>query len=278
MTVPLPHGRTRAEVVEDLRHSLPGMHAIPARPRIRPFELPAIDACLPQGGLSLQAVHEIAAATEADRPAALGFAAALLGRLPRGGPVVFIATRKNDARRASCGHSHSRQYTQPDDHDRLSARFHAHGLNSLGLDPARVIFVNAKDDKEALWASEETLRSGVPCAVVSTTDSQLDLRASQRLHLAAGDNGIPLFLLRPPDASGVNVAATRWRIRTAPALRDRFGFLARWRWRVRLERCRNGRTGEWLVEYDHGAYRFSLSASMADPAVSHRTNTCRTSA
>jgi protein ImuA len=264
MTVTLPHGRTRAEVVEDLRHLLPRMPAFPARPRIRPLGLPAVDACLPQGGLSLDAVHEIAATTEADRPCALGFTAALLGRLPRGGPVVFIAARDNGAHGAP--------------HDRLSTQFHAHGLNSLGLDPARVIFVETKDGKDALWASEETLRSGVPGAVVSVTDFKLDLRSGQRLHLAAGDNGIPLFLLRPPDAQDVSVATTRWRIQAAPAVRDRFGLLARWRWRVRLERCRNGRTGEWLVEYDHGAYRFSLSASMADPAFSRRANSCGASA
>lgn len=274
MTVSLPHGRIRAEVVEDLRHLLPRVHATPPQPRIRPLELPAVDACLPQGGLNLQAVHEIAAETEADRPSVFGFAAALLSRVPQGGPLIFIAARENDARRAPRGRSFLRQDTPPDIPDGFSARLYAHGLNSLGLDPARLIFVEAKDGKEALWASEETLRSGVPCAVVNATDFRLDLRANQRLHLAAGDNGIPLFLLRPPGMPGVNVAATRWRIQAAPALRDRFGLLARWRWRVRLERCRNGRSGEWLVEYDHGAYRFSLSASMADPAFSRRASSC----
>jgi protein ImuA len=61
---------------------------------------------------------------------------------------------------------------------------------------------------------------------------------------------------------------TRWRIGAAAAARDRFGLITRWQWRVKLERCRNGRPGEWLVEFDH-AYRFSLAAAMADPAFSH---------
>ena len=33
-----------------------------------------------------------------------------------------------------------------------------------------------------------------------------------------------------------------------------------------LERCRNGRPGEWLLEFDHAAHRFSLAAALADPA------------
>ena len=45
-------------------------------------------------------------------------------------------------------------------------RPHGHGLNGLGLDPARVILVETADDKQALWAMEEALRSGVPAAVV----------------------------------------------------------------------------------------------------------------
>jgi protein ImuA len=69
-----------------------------------------------------------------------------------------------------------------------------------------------------------------------------------------------------PAATGTSAAATRWRVGTAEAARDRFGLLARPRWRLCLERCRNGRPGEWLVEFDH-AYRFSLAAEMADPAL-----------
>jgi protein ImuA len=98
----------------------------------------------------------------------------------------------------------------------------------------------------------------------------LDLKMSQRLHLAAREAGSPLFLLRPGPALEASAAATRWRIGTAEAARDRFGLLARWRWRLKLQRCRNGRVGEWVVEYDHVAHRFSLAATLADPAVPRR--------
>jgi protein ImuA len=114
---------------------------------------------------------------------------------------------------------------------------------------------------------EEALRSGAPAAVAGAAAKGLDLKASQRLQLAARTAGLPLLLLRPAGAHGTSVAATRWRIGAAEAARDRFGLMARWRWRMRLERCRNGRPGEWLVEWDHVAHRFSLAAALADPAL-----------
>jgi protein ImuA len=84
--------------------------------------------------------------------------------------------------------------------------------------------------------------------------------------------GLPLFLLRQEQFLESSAAATRWRVRPAPAARDRFGLFARPRWHLRLERCRNGRAGEWIVEYDHVAHRFSLAAALADPAHSRRAN------
>jgi protein ImuA len=138
-------------------------------------------------------------------------------------------------------------------------------LRALGLDPARLILVETGNRKQTLWAMEEGLRSAAPAAVVGVID-RLDLKLSQRLHLAAVDAGLPLLLLRPAATLESSAAATRWRVGTAKAARDRFGLYARPRWHLQLERCRNGRPGEWVVEYDHVAHRFSLAAALADPA------------
>jgi hypothetical protein len=157
---------------------------------------------------------------------------------------------------------------------RPHGRLHGHGLNALGLDPGRLILVETTHRKETLWAMEEAVRSAAPAAVAGIIDT-LDLKLSQRLHLAATDAGVPLFLLRPAPPSppspasgggwgGGSAAATRWRIGAAPAARDRFGLVTQPRWHLQLERCRNGRPGEWVVEYDHVAHRFSLAAALAD--------------
>jgi hypothetical protein len=155
-------------------------------------------------------------------------------------------------------------------------RPHGHGLHALGLPPHRLILAETAYRKDTLWAMEEALHARAVAAVAGFVD-QLDLKNSQRLQLAATDCGLPLFLLRPAPSLGsgrgwgeATAAATRWRVGAAPAARDHFGLITRARWQLSLERCRNGRTGEWMVEYDHVAHRFSLAAALADSALSRR--------
>ncbi|HEX3936451.1 MAG TPA: ImuA protein [Xanthobacteraceae bacterium] len=211
-----------------------------------PFGLAALDDRLPRGGLPCGALHEIVPATEGALPAAFGFIVALLARLVRTHPFIFVLPAYERRR-----------------HGRLSG----HGLNSLGLDPSRAILVEPAHRNETLWAMAEAVRSAAPQAVVGSID-QLDLKTSQKLHLAASDAGLPLLLLRPARTLEASAAATRWRIGTAEAARDRFGAHAHPRWHLQLERCRNGQPGEWVVEYDHVAHRFSLATALADPAFS----------
>jgi protein ImuA len=246
-----PGSRRRAERLEDLRRLLPRLEAGPRVAGALPFGIAALDAHLPDGGLALAGLHEIVPETENDLPAAFGFIAALLGGISREGapvarPILIALPRELSA------------WGKP----------HGHGLQAFGLDPSRLILVETGDDRQLLWAAEETLRSGVPAAVAGATVAGIDLKTSQRLHLAARETGVPLLLLRPAWAMDTSAAATRWRIGAAAAARDRFGLVTGARWRVRLERCRNGRSGEWVLEYDHAAYRFSLPAALADPALS----------
>ena len=241
----LSRNRSRTEVLDELRHLLPKMEGFPAEVRVLSFGHSALDSYLPQGGLAFGALHEIAPEAGGDMPAAFGFIAALLGRIPRGGPLLFVMSARGLA-----------QYGRP----------HGHGLNGLGLDPARMILVETADERQALWAMEEALRSAAPAAVAGAIEG-LDFKASQRLHLIAGDSGLPFLLLRSARTTEASAAATRWRVGAIAAARDRFGLIACWRWHLRLERCRNGRPGEWLVEFDHVTHRFSLAATLADPAL-----------
>jgi len=243
--------RNRAAVADELRRLLPRMQGFLAA-KAMPFGFSAIDRCLPQGGLTRGALHEVVpeeGATPASA-AAFGFIVALLALVPRAHPIIFVMPAYG---LRDCGRPYS------------------HGLSVLGLNPGRLILVETAHRKDTLWAMEEALHSRAPAAVVGVID-KLDLRLSQRLQLAANDAGLPLFLLRPTQMLEASAAATRWRIGTAPAARDRFGLFARPRWHLLLERCRNGRTGEWIVEYDHVAHRFSLAAALADPAYARRAS------
>jgi len=245
-----PH-RSRAETLAGLRLLLPRLEDLSVL-RGAPIGLAEVDAHLPQGGLAGDALHEIAPETEGDMAAALGFVTALIVRLPRDGPVLWVIAPNKLAD---------------------ASHVHGHGLNGFGLDPGRLILVETRDERQAMWAMEEALRSKVPAAVAGTMAAELDLKTSRRLHLAAEGAGLPLLLLRSASATGSSAAATRWRIAAAEAARDRFGLFVRTRWRVKLERCRNGKPGEWLVEWDHVAYRFALAAAMADLALPRRAGT-----
>ena len=301
-------GRNRAAVVDELRRLLPRLESAGATARALPFGLAPLDAHLPQGGLAVGALHEVAPHQHGDTAAAAGFLVALLARfapahvpakacpaldagirpgLDPGWPPVR-RHRRAKRRRSSNGYEHApidqsracpdsagmghaparpMLFIAPSHAFAEHGRPHGHGLQRLGLDPARLILVETKNEKQALWAMEEALRSAVPAAIGGAV-AKLDLKASQRLQLAAGGAGLPLLLLRPATIEDASAAATRWRVGAAQAARDRFGLIERTRWNVQLERCRNGRPGDWLVEFDHGAYRLSLAAALADPALS----------
>ena len=252
----LAMARNRAAVMAELRRLMPRMGE---QRKALPFGLAAINSHLPDGGLACGALHEVVPAAEGCIAAAFGFIAAVLARisspppcgeeqqvrLPRTPPLLVVMPAYG-----------LRPY-------RPHGRLHGHGLNALGLDPGRLILVETAHRKETLWAMEEAVRSAAPAAIAGVIDT-LDLKLSQRLHLAATDAGLPLFLLRPAATLESSAAATRWRIGTAAAARDRFGLVTRPRWHLQLERCRNGRPGQWVVEYDHVAHRFSLAAALAD--------------
>jgi len=198
---------------------------------------------LPQD-LACGALNELVAA-HGDRPAAFGFLFTLttLGLKARAGPAVFVASRRALA-----------DFGAP----------YGHGLAQLGLDVGRLILIETRTDKDALWALEETLRSRAVATVAGAIEGGLDLTSSRRLNLAAAPQRTPLVLLRGAKATRASAAATRWRIAAAPAAHDRFGAFAHWRWQVALERCRIGRTGHWLIEWNHVAHRFRLVEGLAD--------------
>src|SRR5215467_2618613 len=201
---------------------------------------------LPGPGLPCGTLNEIAAEACGHTPAAFGFALALLALAlhSRPGPAVLVLQTR-------CRKDFGAPY--------------GHGLVQWGLDPGRLVIVETRSNKDALWALEEALRSSVPLAMVAgAVAGGLDLTVSRRLNLAATPRATPLVLLRGSVPAGTSAAATRWRIASAPAARDPFGTFARPRWTATLERCRNGRTGKWLIEWDHVAHCLCLAEGVAD--------------
>jgi len=199
------------------------------------FGIAAIDESLSGGGLARAALHEIVGA--ANDGAACGFAASILGRLAADGPVLWIARR-------------------PD----LSAA----GLAALGLDPARLLVVQAARRSDALWALEEALRNPALTAVVAEIDA-VDLTQSRRLQLAAEMGGTTALLLRPADeASAPSAARTRWQIAAEPAKGT--GSALYWPtlyWRVALTRAQGGKPAAWSLACQRHVWK--LADDLAEP-------------
>ena len=177
-----------------------------------------LHAHLPGPGLACGVLHEVAAAAHGDRPAAFGFVFALTAA------ALQARARPRRVRRLA-----ARLW-------RISAAPYGHGLAQLGLDVGRLLLVETRTDKDALWAIEEALRSQarpamVAGAIAGRPRPHHQPPAEPRRRRASPRRS---SCCAPPTSRGTSAAATRWRIASAPAARDRFGaFAARagaWRW------------------------------------------------
>ena len=285
--------RNRAAVAEELRRLLPRMEGFRATAPL-PFGLAAIDRYLPQGGLAGGALHEIVPEQGAT-PAAFGFVVALLARLPallipppeRGRPASAArqvgVSCKQDAPspdrpwRSGPPLSEEGKATArtppiflilPNYGLRDYGRPHGHGMRALGLDPRRLILVETGAPQGNAVGHGGGVALGRAAAVAGIID-KLDLKTSQRLHLAA-DDCWPAALSAaagggPGIERGGDALARRHGCRRARPLRPHRAFALA---SARLNAAATDEPGEWVVEYDHVAYRFSLAAALADPALS----------
>ncbi|TDL79686.1 hypothetical protein E2L08_08755 [Palleronia sediminis] len=113
-----------------------------------------------------------------------------------------------------------------------------------GLDPARLIHVEAPRADDLLWSMEESLRAGVVPLVVADLPDPVALTPVRRLHLAAeagaASSGIaPLGLMLTPEGASAGIE-TRWSLapRHTP---DREA------WRLDRLRARMAPPASWTV-------------------------------
>jgi protein ImuA len=150
------------------------------------------------------------------------------------------------------------------------------GLAHLGLDPARLVIVEAARSGDALNAIEESLKGASLAVVVGVLD-ELDLMPSRRLSLAAGEMTTPCLIVTHPASTPAGATATRWRIKHAPSAPHRFDPRAPGpsRFEVALERCRarpeSAARQSFVLEWSDETHRFDLASVVADlPAQTRR--------
>jgi protein ImuA len=210
----------------------------------------SIDQALAADAMARPALHELVADGYGHQPAVrevgLALAASLLRRQSAGArSMVLWCQRQKD--------------------ELEFGRLYGPGLSGLGLAPDQLVIVTGRRDSDCLWAMEQGLSSGSLAAVIGAVD-RVGLIASRRLSLAASAHRTWCLLLPARHGREPSAAATRWRVRTESSQSDERDrkLLGRARWQLTLERNRHGRTGHWIAEWDHAAYRFHLVDPMGN--------------
>lgn len=210
--------------------------------------------------LPAHAAHEIGPAAPGDGIAAAGFAACL-ACLWSSGPVVW-------AREAAISAEEGALYPP--------------GLLQNGLDPARVIVIDAKKRQDALWATEEALKikGAVAICEIGPREAPLELAPSRRLALSAAEHKSTALIVPHLRGGAPSAAWTRWRIASAPSSAPNRELGAP-RFSADLIRMRNS-IGErrWTLEWNANARCFTdvmlgrdLAAEPGDRPADSRT--CR---
>lgn len=214
---------------------------------VMPLGVQEIDQTLPWGGLPLGCLHHVVGA-DADlaacgfAPAAAAFTSVVTSQLTTRGKVMWCLPR----------------YKPVDS-------LYGLGLGMLGLKEDDLIFVRARDDIEALWAMEEGLACQDLSAVVGALTAPLSLTAERRLQLAAERRGVTAFLLQPISRGATaSAAVTRWQVGSAPSARPAWSGLGLPRWSLTLDRCRQGTTRSWTVEWCNETRALRLAAPLRD--------------
>jgi protein ImuA len=222
------------------------------RPAIAPLGHAGADACL-EGGLARGALHEVFASQPGEEPAAAGFALALARRvLSRNKWLLWV---------------------RQDFSALESGEIYGAGLLELGLDPSRVLLLQAADASGVLRAAGDALDcKGLGAVLIEPWGESrvFDLVASRRLGLMAAKHGVTAILLRPGAVPMPSAAETRWLVRAAPSPpQDDWDAPL---FDVTLARNRHGPLGHWIMQWDrddatfrkYTTHRRAFSAAPAD--------------
>ena len=190
-----------------------------------------IEQALPNKSFPLGTVHEVLSTGITDAAAASAFVACLLAPLIQAHGVAFWISS--------------------------SRKVSPLALTQFGIRPDSVIFVDLKREREVLWAVEESLKCAALAAVVADVQ-EISFMASRRLQLAVEQSRVTGFLLRrDPRTIGATASVARWRISGLPSndrLQPGMPGVSFPRWRIDLERIKNGKPGSWNLECVEGKF------------------------
>jgi protein ImuA len=215
----------RAEIIEQLQKQifvLEGSHK--PQEEQKTIGLGKIEAAFPGKIFPCGAVHEMISLTSEDASSTNGFISVVLGKLmQKSGNCVWISNRR---------------------------KIFPPALKAFGIDPERILFIDAYRMKDILWTIEESLKCDALTAVVGEL-SELSFNDSRRLQLAVEKSKVTGFIHRQqPRTINTVACVTRWKIKPiASGLQGKMPGIGFPRWDVELLKVRNGKPGKWLIEW-----------------------------
>lgn len=219
---------------------LQGFKPLTADPA-RAIDIGPIATAFPYQQFPTGGIHEFLINDPSDDACTIGFIAGILAHLMRqGGAVIWITRHK---------------------------KLFPPAFKQFGIEPDRLILIDLRQEKEALWVMEEALQYPGLAAVVGELN-QIDLTASRRLQLAVEKSRVTGFILRAAHQRINTIACVaRWQVTSLPSeSADGLPGVSFPRWKVDLLRVRNGRTGSWTVSWQARSFRFPVAPAI-QPAV-----------
>src|SRR5690606_28812776 len=174
-----------------------------------------IEAAFPNGIFPRGAIHEFLSPELEHIAACGGFISSLLQKLMQHeGICIYIST--------------TRTLFPP-------------ALKTFGVEPDRIIFIDVKQEKDILWATEEALKCAGLAAVIAEIPT-ITFTQSRRLQLAVEQSKVTGFIIRPnPHNLKTTACVARWRITPLPSeTKEGLPGVGFPRWNVELLKVRHG--------------------------------------
>jgi protein ImuA len=183
-----------------------------------------IEQAFPNTSFPIGCTHEFITHNLQDAASTNGFVTAILSKLlTLGGACLWIST--------------SRTVFPP-------------ALTTFNVKPEQIIFIVLKNESEVLYATEEALKCNKLVAVLADIKN-LSFKESRRFQLAAEQSRVTGFIIRhQPRVINTIASVSRWYVKSLPsAIEDNLPGIGFPRWKVELQKIRNGTPTTWIIEW-----------------------------
>jgi protein ImuA len=226
--------QSKQDIIAQLQKSILPLQGFKYSAQNTSVGLGPIEKAFPDYSFPLGAVHEFICADTESAAATGGFIAGILSSLMRkNGVSLWISS---------------------------SQKIFAPSLKCFGIQPEKLIFINVKKERDVLWCVEEALKCEGVAAVIGEM-KDLDFNVSRRFQLAVEQSRVTGFLIRNnPRQLNTTACIARWQVTSLPSIsHEAMPGISFPRWNVELLKVRNGKPGDWKIEWSAGKFRHSTT-------------------